>query len=358
MAHTYEPGARIGDRYSVLRYISEGGMQEVFLARDEFLGREIALKVPFSQSARKRFDRSAALSAKVNHPNAARTLDYVVERTDQQHLVEEYVEGENLGEVLEKLTCLDPDACAWVLHHLARGLAAVHRHEVVHRDLKPGNIMIQGGLRFDGLKITDFGVARMAEVEIDDAVKVGTVTTSKTAIGALPYMAPEVIDTPLKPALPADVWAVGALAFQLLSGELPFGQGFLAVPRIQAAAPPPMPTAVQAHPQFGHLGREIHGIVLQCLQRDPASRPTATQLAHLCDRLCYSPIARRQVGTVEGYPGRSFGFISPSKGGASVFFHVESVVGRRPTVGQRVWYQSYAGTPRDRAHPVVPMVIE
>jgi serine/threonine-protein kinase len=332
-------------------------MQEVFLAADAVLSRQVALKVPFNQSARKRFDRSAMLSAKVNHPNAARTLDYLVDKTGQ-HLVEEFIGGKNLGEVTEAISCLDPDACAWVLHHLARGLAAVHRHGVVHRDLKPGNIMVTGGLRFDGLKITDFGVARMAEQEIEAAVRIGTVTTSKTAIGALPYMAPEVIDSPGKPMLPADIWAVGALAFQLLSGELPFGQGFAAVPRIQAAVAPTMPKMIQDHSQFSHLGREIHGILLQCLQRDPSARPTATQLVSLCDRLCYGPIAGRKIGIVESYPGRSFGFIRPQGGGASVFFHLESVVGRQPKVGQRVWYQSFAGTPRDRAHPVVPMVGE
>jgi len=354
MSHIYSTGDVVGGRYKVIRYISAGGMQEVFLAMDSVLEREVALKVPFNQSARARFDRSAMLSAAVNHPNAARTLDYV--NVEGQHLVEEFVAGENLGEVAARLACFDPDASAWVLHHLARGLAAVHRHGVVHRDLKPGNIMLKGGLQFGALKITDFGVARMAEQEIEEAVATGTVTTSKTAIGALPYMAPEVIDAPRTPTLPADVWAVGALAFQLLSGEFPFGQGFAAVPRIQAAVPPAMPAALQSHSQFSHLGREIHGIVLQCLQHNPAARPTAGQLALLCDRLCYSPVSGRNIGVVQGYPGKSFGFIVPDGGTDSVFFHTESVVGPRPRIGQKVWYQAFPGTPRNRAHPVVAMV--
>ena len=259
---------------------------------------------------------------------------------------------------MESIPQLDPVASAWVLHHLARGLAAVHRHDVVHRDMKPGNIMLLGGLKFDGLKITDFGVARMAEQEIDEAVKIGTVTTSKTAIGALPYMAPEVIDVPGKPTLPADIWAIGALAYQLFSGELPFGQGFAAVPRIQAAVAPTIPKMLQDHPQFSHLSRELHGIVLQCLQRDPAARPTASQLVSLCDRLCYGSIIGRQIGIVANYPARTFGFLRPQGGGDLVFFHVESVLGRQPRIGQRVWYQPFTGTPRDRAHPVVTMVEE
>lgn len=356
MSPTYKADHVVGQRYRVIKYISEGGMQEVYLALDEVLMRQVALKLPFqSRSARKRFDRSAGLSAKVNHPNTARTLDYI--EVPDQHLVEEYVQGCNLGEVLEQVPYFDPDGCAWILHHLARGLAAVHRQEVVHRDLKPGNVMVEGALNFLGLKITDFGVARMAQEEIDESVRIGTITTSKTAIGALPYMAPEVIDKPSSPILPSDVWAVGALAYQLLAGELPFGQGFAAVPRIQAAVAPQLPEMIQSRPQFAPLGRELYGIILQCLQRDIQARPTANQLVALCDRLCYAPLDGRRVGVVHSYPGSSFGFIRTKGGEDDVFFHVDSVFGRKPTVGQRVWYKSHVGFPRHRAHPVVPMVM-
>lgn len=357
MPHTYAPSAVIGARYEVKQYIAEGGMQEVYLAHDIVLDSQVALKVPLHQSARRRFDRSAFISAKVNHPNAARTLDYL-SQDDDQHLIEEFIQGQNLSDVLALVPAFDPDVCAYVMHHLARGLFAVHRHGVVHRDLKPGNIMIVDGWEFGGLKITDFGVARMAQLEIEEAVRFGTVTTSKTAIGALPYMAPEVIETPNVPTLPADIWAVGALTFQLLSGMFPFGQGYAAVPRIQAALPPELPVSIHAHPQFGYLAREINGIILQCLQKAPAARPTAQQLVALCDRLCYSPVRGRRRGNVESYPGRSFGFIRPQDGGTSVFFHVDSVFGTLPQVGQAVWYKAHPGNPRERAHPVVAMVIE
>jgi eukaryotic-like serine/threonine-protein kinase len=343
----------IADRYRIVEYRAAGGMQEVYSATDMVLDRRVALKTPFNTSGEKRFARSASLSARINHPNAARTFDYLVDN-QRQYLIEEFIDGHSLDALLDEIPQFDPDAAAWVLHHLARGLAAVHRHNIVHRDLKPGNIMVLGGWGFTGLKITDFGVAQMAAHEIEEAARLGTVTTSKTAIGALPYMAPEVIESPTTPEPPADIWAVGALGYQLLTGDLPFGQGFAAVTRIQAAAPPPMPQALQLHPQFRHLGRELYGVLLQCLQRDVRQRPDALQLVELCDRLCYSLVEERRIGVVEGYPGRSFGFLRPKRGGEPIFFHTESVVSRLPMVGQEAWFRSYAGQPRDRAHPVVP----
>jgi serine/threonine-protein kinase len=350
----HAPQDVIAGRYRIDAYSAAGGMQEVYSATDEVLHRPVALKTPFNTSGEKRFARSASLSARINHPSAARTFDYLVDN-QRQYLIEEFIDGRNLDVLLDEIPQFDPDATAWLLHHLARGLAAVHRHDIVHRDLKPGNIMLLGGWGFTGLKITDFGVAQMAAQEIEEAARLGTVTTSKTAIGALPYMAPEVIETPTSPEPPADIWAAGALGYQLLTGDLPFGHGFAAVPRIQAAEPPPMPHRLKVHPQFRHLGRELYGVLLQCLQRDPGQRPDALQLVELCDRLCYSLVEGRQIGVVDGYPGRSFGFLRPTEGGAAIFFHTDSVVGRAPMVGQEAWFRSYAGQPRDRAHPVVPM---
>src|ERR1041384_6157592 len=137
-------------------------MQEVYRARDVVLERLVALKVPQDARVARKFRDSAVISARVNHPNVAKTLDYFEESGGKFYLVEELIQGENLREVSVKFERLDPHTVAHVLHHLARGLAAAHRVGVVHRDLKPSNIMVVGGLAFLGLKITDFGIAKMA----------------------------------------------------------------------------------------------------------------------------------------------------------------------------------------------------
>jgi len=351
-------GATVGSRYTITDFIGQGGMQEVYRAVDERLKRSVAIKTPKGIDGQKRFRGSAVCSARVNHPNAARTLDFWVEG-EREFLAEELIEGTDLGEFFRRIPQLDPYAVAHLLHHLARGLAAVHQQGVVHRDIKPSNVMCVGGLSMAELKITDFGVARMAEAEIDAAVRGGlpSITGSKTLIGHLPYMAPEILQDRHTVSSAADVWAIGALAYQASAGHPPYGKELAeAVLNIVAAKPPPIPPEVDKHPQFKHLGRELHGIILKCLSRDPDDRPTATQLVGLCGRLCY-PHLDRKIGRVAGYPGRSFGFIG-TPGGEDVFFHTESVFGARPTVGSQVWYVAHPGEPRERAHPVLAILPE
>ncbi len=350
-------GDRVGHRYTIDAEVGRGGMQEVYKATDETLRRQVAVKVPQDANAARKFKESAAISARVNHPNVAKTLDYFEDSYGRFYMVEELVLGENLRAVASHFARLDPHTAAHVLHHLARGVAASHRVGVVHRDLKPSNVLIAGGLAFDAVKITDFGIARMAAEEIGDAVAGGEETTqsSRTARGQIAYMAPEVITAPRVPSMPADVWAIAAIAWELLTGIPPFGTGYVAVKSILMGEMRDLPRQVEVHPQFGELANGVHSVVLQCLQPDPSARPSAEQLAHICDDLCYLPPVGRETGTVDNYPHgtRAFGFISSTVD--PVFFHSKSVVGRTPRVGASVWFMKYPGQPRPRAIPVVPM---
>lgn len=356
---TLRKGSDVG-RYQVDVPLGEGGMQQVYRAHDTLFGRHVVLKVPKNDDGERRFERSAHAAARVNHTNVARTLDFL-DVGGRRYLVEEYVHGLDLGKLLKQVPRLDPYMVARVLHGMARGVAAVHGADVVHRDLKPSNVMVAGGLAFADVKITDFGVARMAIAEIDDALAGGdlSLTGSKTLIGHLPYLAPEVLRDRKTVDRRADVWAVGALAFHLLSGRPPFGHELAeAVVKILSAPVPQLPPDVSGHPQFGPLGREIYGIAAACMQRDPGARPTAPQLVDLCGRLCY-PVSTREVGRVTGYPGNTFGFASADADGAEVFFHVDSVFGKaRPAVGGQIWFSRHPGHPYPRAHPVVPLMAE
>jgi serine/threonine-protein kinase len=343
-----------GNRYVVDRYIGEGGMQEVYAATDVTLERQVALKVPKNNAAERRFQRSAVLSAKVNHPNVAKTLDYF-EQGGRYYLVEELIDGIDLSVLRARAPRLDPYTTARILHHLAKGVAASHHVDVVHRDLKPSNIMVDSRFQLEVIKVTDFGIAKMAEQEMAEAaVSDATITSSHTMMGALPYLSPEMVHKPKDAGCPADIWALGAIAFELLSGVKPFGGGLAAVPTILAAEMPDLPPHVVQKAQFRPLANEIYHVIGQCLKKDPASRPTADDLVAACENLCYQT-ALRWTGRVHNYAASTFGFIQPDGGGNPVFFHVDSVYGSRPAVGDRVWYARFNGAPRERAHPVVPL---
>ena len=353
----YQPDDLICGRYEIHSFIGEGGMQEVYKANDVVLSRHVAVKTPKNRSAEKRFHRSAVVSAKVNHANVAKTLDYL-EEGGRQFLVEELIEGRDLSDILkDEVAALDPLLVARVFHRLARGVAASHHADVVHRDLKPSNIMGVGGIKLEDVKITDFGIAKMAEEELEEAVQGGesSLTASQTAIGALPYMAPEMIESVKDADKPADIWSLGALMYELATGKKPFGVGYVAVPAILAGDIPPLPGFVTQKTQFKPAAVEIYDIVKTCIRTNPDKRPTADQLVKQCESLCY-PNTKREIGVISKFDNRYWGFISPERG-KEIFFHMESVFGdQKVSVGDRVLFARHLGQGSDRAFPVVKIV--
>ncbi|MCH7778010.1 MAG: protein kinase [Gemmatimonadetes bacterium] len=345
-------GDVVGGRYKVTRFIGEGGMQFVYEAADVNLRRDVALKAPKNTSAEKRFHRSAIVSARINHPNVAKTLDYI-ETEDRPYLIEELVDGSDLDKaLLQKSKYLDPYLVARIFHHLSKGMAASHHVGVVHRDLKPTNVMVVGGFQIEATKITDFGIAKMADEELAEAAEGGTatITTSQTAVGALPYMAPEAIDTPRNVGCPADVWSIGAMMYEILCGKKPFGTGLRAVHKIMEGKFPDVPKFVSINPQFAPLSNELVEIITSCLRRNPADRPTADQLVVKCGNLCY-PVSKRYTGNIKLIKHNSWGFIIHDDG--DVFFHFDSVYGQRPSLGSKVLFSKYSGGGAPRAHPII-----
>ncbi|MER8959703.1 MULTISPECIES: serine/threonine-protein kinase [unclassified Mesorhizobium] len=345
--------AAIAGRYSPEEWIGAGGMQHVYRVVDQLFGRQVALKTPKDDAGLKRFQQSAVVSAKVNHPNVAKTLDYF-EDGGRPFIIEELVPGADLAAVMEgNLPYLPPSTCTRILHQLAKGLAASHAVEVVHRDLKPSNIMVVGGFQFDNVKITDFGIAKMAEAEIGPWAEAGGSTSSKTVLGAIPYMSPEAINEFKMPKKSSDVWAIAAITYELLVGELPFGTGLKSIPNIIAAKTPKPPTQINSA-QFKSLGKQLFEIICRCLDKDENKRPTASQLALLCEDLCYS-ITRYDYGIISqlhGYTGR----ISDSQN-TILMYHPESFYGTsKVKEGSRVWFGRDEGSPWDRAFPIVKAI--
>ncbi len=351
MAKLDSASPAVGGRYKVKAWIGAGGMQNVYSADDLLFKRPVALKVPKEDAGLKRFERSAALSAKVNHVNVAKTLDYV-EDGGVPYLIEELVDGADLSRLFpDTVPLIPPSACARMLHQLARGLAASHHAGVVHRDLKPSNIMVVGGLALSGVKITDFGIAKMAEAEIGEWAGKGGTTSSKTVLGAIPYMAPESVTDFSAASAPADVWAIAAITYRLLAGIFPFGKGPASVAAILQGKAPPFPPAALAL-QFQTLGKELYDIILQCLVTDTAKRLTADQLVTALEPICYA-VDEYEIGTITKLHTSTVGFLA-SASGLEAMYHTDSFYGgASPQVGQRVWFARHPGAGNDRAMPLV-----
>lgn len=204
----------IAGRYSLDRELGRGGMGAVWLGRDEVLGREVAVKrlglAPGADSPdHARAEREARLAARLSHPHVVAVYD-LVEEERQQYLVMEYVEGTNLSGLLRARGPLLPDAAAALLGQAADALAAAHEAGIIHRDVKPSNMLVTD----DGqLKLSDFGIAR---AEADPSL-----TQTGLVTGSPAYLAPEVAsggsaqDT-------ADVWSLGASLFHALTGHPPY----------------------------------------------------------------------------------------------------------------------------------------
>ncbi|MDY3558202.1 serine/threonine-protein kinase [Gemmata sp. JC673] len=248
--------------YAVEAVVGRGGMGIVFRARHLRLNRPVALKMALAGAyagprERERFVREAAAAAKLRHPNIVAVYD-VGEAEGQTYYTMEYVEGGTLAESLGGAPQPARQACALVAA-LARAVAEAHRVGVVHRDLKPANVLITP----DGTpKISDFGLARL----LDDAAGL---TQSGAALGTPNYMAPEQTRAAAAPAGPAaDVYALGAILYELLTGRPPF-RGRTAgetVHLVVNAEPTPPARVIVTVP------RDVETICLVCLQKEPHRR--------------------------------------------------------------------------------------
>ena len=346
-------GQELGGRYTIESWIGAGGMQYVYCAHDKYFNRRVALKVPKEDAAVQRFEKSALVSARINQTNIAKTLDYFIDGKTA-FLIEELVEGSDLSEIAPAiLPYLPPSTCARILHELAKGLAASHHVGVIHRDLKPSNIMVVGGYKFHEIKITDFGIATMAAGEIgpwaagDDK----GATSSKTILGAIPYMAPESLSDFKSSDKPADIWSISAIVYELLSGNKPFGKGPASIPKILIGRPPPPPAQIAAS-QFKGLGGELHALIIKCLAKDAVDRPSADELVKECSTLCYA-LDHYELGTISKNHNSYVGFINETEG-RDLMYHRDSFYGDATrSVGDRLWFGRHPGGNNDRAFPIV-----
>jgi len=206
-------GKRLG-KYVILEQIATGGMAVLYKARDTSLNRHVALKVLLSSlavdsSMVARFHREAEATAKLSHPNIVPVYD-VGEEEGVHYIAMEYVEGESLSEIIVREAPLAPERALGIVEQVAHGLAAAHEADLIHRDIKPGNILID---RKGRARLTDFGLVQISE---------GTrITDARTLLGTAQYMSPEqCCGARLDPR--SDIFSLGIVLYRMLSGKLPF----------------------------------------------------------------------------------------------------------------------------------------
>jgi serine/threonine-protein kinase len=221
------------DRYRLDRRLGAGGMSTVRLAFDTRLERNVAVKLLAEHLAQdasfvSRFRREALAAARLVHPNVVQVFDFGSdEASGRQYIVMEYVDGQSCAEILRERGHLPPGEAVEILAQACRGLDYAHRNGVVHRDVKPGNLLRSShGM----VKLADFGIAKAAEQS--DITKVGSV------LGTAAYLSPE--QARGEPAGPAsDLYALGVVAYQLMAGRLPYEAASLTdLARLQATPPP------------------------------------------------------------------------------------------------------------------------
>src|SRR3954469_16862225 len=258
-----------GGRYELHRRIARGGMADVFLARDSLLDRPVALKVLFPEFATdrafvERFRREAQAAANLSHPNIVSVYDWG-EEGGTYFIVMEYVEGRSLAQILRDEGPLLPDRAADVTIDIASALGFAHRHGVIHRDVKPGNVLISPSGQ---VKVTEFGIARAVTTQEN-------LTQTGTVMGTATYFSPEQArGEQVDPR--SDVYSLGVVLYEMLTGKPPFtGENPVSVAykHVQETPEPPrqrnpaIPTALEA-------------IALKALAKNPPTpTPSAEDMA-------------------------------------------------------------------------------
>ena len=274
-------------RYEILALLGAGGMGTVYRARDRELEETVALKVlrrdlVDAPGILERFRREVKLARRVTHKNVARVFD-IGEHEGEKFLTMEFVDGEPLTAVIAREGALSVPRAAAIAAAIAAGLAGAHAAGVVHRDLKPDNVLMAKDGR---VVITDFGIAR-------GGVEMGASSTMGALLGTPAYMAPEQVEGLSDIDARADVYAFGVLLFELFTGARAWpGDAPFAVAAARLVAPPPDPRSKRAS-----LPAAAAELTLRCLARSREDRPASmTEIAVALDALAAAPASATTTG--------------------------------------------------------------
>ena len=256
----FNKGQRINDRYEIIRLIGEGGMANVYLAYDTILERNVAVKVLRGDLADdekfiRRFQREALSASSLSHPNIVEMYD-VGEDNGNFYIVMEYIDGKTLKQLIKKRGHLTSSEAVDIMCQLTDGLSCAHDSYIIHRDIKPQNIMV---LEDGMIKITDFGVAM--------AINASDLTQTNSVMGSVHYLPPEQA-AGKGSTIKSDIYSLGIVLYEMLAGTMPF-RGETAVEIALKHIKNPMPSIRKVNPK---VPQSLENIILKATAKNPKNR--------------------------------------------------------------------------------------
>src|SRR5579863_4500956 len=251
----------LSGRYELSHLVARGGMAEVYRAHDKLLDRPVALKILFPELSVdrtfvERFRREAQAAANLSHPNIVPVFDWG-EDYSTYYIVMEYVDGRPLSSILRSAGPLHPDRAAEIAADVAAALSYAHRHGVIHRDVKPGNVLIT---EEGTVKVTDFGIARAVNTE-------ESLTQTGAVMGTATYFSPEQAEG-LGVDARSDIYSLGVVLFEMVTGRPPFlGETPVAIASKHVREHPPMPRQINSA-----VPEDLEAVILKCMAKSPDNR--------------------------------------------------------------------------------------
>ncbi|MFA5866828.1 MAG: Stk1 family PASTA domain-containing Ser/Thr kinase [Actinomycetota bacterium] len=297
-------------RYRIIEKVGGGGMADVYRAEDQVLGRTVALKILHKQFASdegflERFRREARAAAKLTHPNIVSIYD-VGEEGGVHFIVMEYVHGMTLKKLIQKDAPLSTEKVVHIGMQIAKAMEFAHEHEIIHRDIKPQNVIITDN---GEIKVTDFGIAR--------AGATSTMTRTGAVMGTAHYISPEQAQGSIVGPT-TDVYSLGVVMYEMATGELPFrGENPVSVALKHINDTPIPPRSV-----FGDLPASLEAVIIKCMAKNPNERYRSAEAVR--DDL-------KRV--IEGLPVKIMGAATSAAGDASDMTRTMAAQSSRPAGG-------------------------
>lgn len=287
-------GQKINDRYKIIKTIGEGGMANVYLALDEILNREVAVKILRGDLAEdekfvRRFQREAISASSLNHPNIVEVYD-VGEDDGSYFIVMEYINGITLKNLVKKRGKLSLIEVVDIMKQLTSGIACAHRNNIIHRDIKPQNVMILD----DGkIKITDFGIST--------ALNSIEMTQTNSVMGSVHYLPPEQASGKAT-TFKSDIYSLGIVMYELLTGAIPF-KGETAVEVAMKQLKEDLPSVVKKNPE---IPQSVENILMRACAKNPLNRYDSVEEMYHDIKVCLEPTHVNDKPYVYKYPEHEF----------------------------------------------------